>query len=253
MKKLILRLITVTALISSFYTTALAQGHGVSGPVTGGSKTNADEMILTRTSFQDILNNCMSVELLEITRTLAKDSSINLATPTTYTDGRKTTETIKGLPGHSTYLKIDNSFINFPWTPDVSAIQTYGSMSAVIYDDSYFGSFKLNFRINRSGNPGSSFDVNLKTKSAPMLHYTEASLPDSFDEYGNVIQDKIIIEKAEWITKTTLGGSQPIDLNSTLQLFNDQTGAPLTGLTFNQPRYVQCVNLNLGKYVPSNP
>ena len=225
---------------------AQAQGPGVSGPDTHGWKTSTDEKILMREDLKAIFGTCLGNELLEIAQALSKHSDLALRGNGNNNSPPITVYTPTDLPATSSSVTVNVEFSNVALKPLSTDDQVYGQTNARVFESQNETQFSIAFQISNSH--GYFRYLNMFALSAPQLRYTEAALPGSFDEYGNVIGSKIVVTRTEWLT--TNNGT-PNDLSRSLPFFNSQTKAPVVGLSFNQPRYVQCVNLKLGSYAPS--
>jgi hypothetical protein len=218
-----------------------AQGHGVSGPDTHGLKTNTDELVLTRDSLKTILGNCMSDELLQLARTFAKVPNLQLAEFSGVTIHEVVTNDGRATSG--SYLRVGNEFrMPTPANGDMRH-QMYGGMGAELSgatDSRPPLAVKFDIISTDSGQADTYLRLNFYATSAPSLLSEESALPSGLDEYGNVIESKILVTRTQWNSN----GAE------TLPLFNAVTHATISGVSFKQARYMQCVNLKLGKYAP---
>jgi len=225
-----------------------AQGGGISGPNNSGSKVSTDEKVLTRADLKGILGGCMNIELLEMARILSKSGTLVYAQ--SGVGGGTFVKTSDGIPTTSTNLEVSDEF-HSPSLPDGSmGRQVWGSISSLIYNNNYSGWFEIKFMMLADNDLQPRLDISLVARQAPQLQYTEAALPGAYDEYGNVIQEKIVIAKTAWMDHEPYS-SRPIDLVTPIKLVNSQTNQEVIGVEFKQARYIQCVDLGLGKYDPS--
>jgi|GEM_PF-5449888 len=220
-------------------------GHGVSGPDTGGSKVNTDEKLLTRSEFKTIVQGCLDNEMLDLARTLGKDPNLVLngaqyhqmktcegsAVPGRVENGKAT-----GCPTvvYSAYLKSDQE------SGQITYEVNFGGRMA---DEA---SLTIYLTKEVDGQP-KDWNLAMDAFRAGTMQYSEMALPGAYDEYGNVVQDKILVNP---IAFQYLHGD-PVDLTQGLTLYNHQTHQPIQGVTFNQPRYASCIALQVGKYTPS--
>ena len=226
---------------------AFAQGKGVSGPATSGSRTNTDEKTLTRADLLSIMESCMGVEELELARILTKNSSIQ---GRGFDNSHSYTQT--GEP--KSQSDVLAAVLNFDASQTTCQDAEESSVGAYLglWSHAHLSGIDFYLDVKNYCSMSKTFNLDFYTKTAPLLLYTEAAAPGSYDEYGNVVNDKILITETSWSNRDAQGNYLPAtDLKSPLQTYNGATNQPVIGIFFNQGRYVECVNLKLGKYAPT--
>lgn len=209
-----------------------AQSGGISGPGTSGSRLGSDERVLTRTSLEALLDGCMKTEILSIHRVVMKDPSFDF--------GPLWQRRVYLLGGGNPYVRrsqvAGDGQVEFP-------VRAWHR--AQIYDNNYRGRLEVSISYY-VGNEYKS--RTLVAGQAPLLEYDEEALPNAYDEYGDIAQEKIVITRTQWIEREKGIDGSILVHDPLIQLNNGLTGVPVAGVFFNRARYKACVDLQLGKF-----
>jgi hypothetical protein len=186
-------------------------------------KTSSDEAVLTVAAFKKMLGDCMSVEVQELVQILTK--------------GRNGKELVRSRIGLSHYANSVIHEVGGDFTFDDIFVMFETTQGTLDYDSRAI-IFTLVF-----GGPTEGY----RTGNLPVLSYSLVGTPESYDEYGRIIEPLMKVRVLGWSNKSRDSGPW-----GSTGLFNSDTGAPVRGVTFNFGRYQTCINLKLGKYVPKN-
>lgn len=200
-----------------------AQGAGVSGPDRNGVKTSTDEAVLTAKAFKSIVGSCYQVELEELYRILTKRHQSEVA-----------------------HVKTE---LHSPKGDYLDAVRVVVEMQSHDFVDleRIRGTSYGNFRIVLGVSGWSYPYLNLDLLYVPTLSYQLSEAAEGYDEYGRIIDDRMIVSSVHWKEYGDNLNRGPL-----VTLLNGDTGAPIKGATFNFGRLQSCINLKLGKYVPKN-